>query len=157
MSHTYKSEYPSGLTTDPEIVQFFEDFYKTSDTPGAHDQYVDLFAKDATFILASKHCVGHDDGSITKNQAEITTTRHGMWTAVASRKHSIPKIFPFGNGTNEFMLYGSVALGLKNGAEAEVDWAARAEVLKSPSDGKWRMSFYQVYLDTGATAAYAKK
>ncbi|CAI6084193.1 hypothetical protein V2G26_020211 [Clonostachys chloroleuca] len=148
MSHTYKSDYPSDLTTDPEIVQFFEDFYKTSDTPGAHDKYVDLFTKDAQFVLASKRSVGHD---------EITTTRHGMWTAVASRKHTIPKIFPFGNGTNEFMLYGSVALGLKNGIDAEVDWAARAQVVKSSSDGKWRMSFYQVYLDTGATAAYAKK
>lgn len=44
------------------------------------------------------------------------------------------------------MLYGSVALGLKNGIDAEVDWAARAQVVKSSSDGKWRMSFYQVYL-----------
>jgi hypothetical protein len=44
------------------------------------------------------------------------------------------------------MLYGSVALGLKNGVEAEVEWAARAQVVKSSSDGKWRMSFYQVYL-----------
>jgi hypothetical protein len=44
------------------------------------------------------------------------------------------------------MLYGNVALGLKSGAESELEWAGRAEVVKSPNDGKWRMKFYQVYL-----------
>ena len=44
------------------------------------------------------------------------------------------------------MLYGNVALGLKSGAESELEWAGRAEVVKSSSDGKWRMKFYQVYL-----------
>lgn len=72
-------------------------------------------------------------------------TRIGMWSAVASRKHTIQKVFPFSIVANEFMLYGSVALGLRNGAEVDVDWAARADIVKSP-DGKWRMKFYQVYL-----------
>lgn len=69
-----------------------------------------------------------------------------MWAAVASRKHTVPKIFPFGSNTNEFMLYGTVALGLKNGAESELEWAGRAQLVKSPTDGKWRMKFYQIYL-----------
>lgn len=68
-----------------------------------------------------------------------------MWSAVASRKHTVHKVFPFSNESNEFMLYGSVALGLRNGAHADVDWAARADIVKS-ADGKWRMKFYQVYL-----------
>lgn len=72
MSHTYKSDYPSDLTTDPEIVQFFEDFYKTSDTPGAHDKYVDLFTKDAQFVLASKRSVGHDGRKFRPTQMEIS-------------------------------------------------------------------------------------
>lgn len=57
---SYQSEYPPGASVDPEIVKFFEDFYKISDIPGAHDQYVDLFTKDATFKLASKQAVGHE-------------------------------------------------------------------------------------------------
>lgn len=69
-----------------------------------------------------------------------------MWAAVAARKHSIPKIFPFGSNTNEFMLYGNVALSLKNGAESELEWAGRAQLVKSEADGKWRMKFYQIYL-----------
>lgn len=69
-----------------------------------------------------------------------------MWTAVESRKHTVPKIFPFGNNADEFMLYGTVDLGLKNGGSASLEWAGRAKIVKSSGDGKWRMKFYQVYL-----------
>lgn len=73
------------------------------------------------------------------------TTRVGMWSAVVSRQHSIHKIFPFSSQSAEFMLYGSVALGLRNGAGVDVDWAARAVIVKS-DDGKWRFKHYQVYM-----------
>ena len=69
-----------------------------------------------------------------------------MWAAVESRKHTVPKIFPFGGDSNLFMLYGTVDLGLKNGSESHLEWAGRAELEKSTSDGKWRMKFYQIYL-----------
>lgn len=69
-----------------------------------------------------------------------------MWAAVDSRKHTVPKIFPFGSDANEFMLYGTVDLGLKNGGSASLEWAGRAQIAKSAEDGKWRMKFYQVYL-----------
>ncbi|KFH44092.1 hypothetical protein ACRE_051360 [Hapsidospora chrysogenum ATCC 11550] len=57
---SYKSDYPAGVSVDPEIVAFFEEFYRISDTPGAHDEYVDLFTQDATFKLASKQATGHE-------------------------------------------------------------------------------------------------
>ena len=72
------------------------------------------------------------------------TTRIGMWSAVASRKHTVVHVFPF-DDSNTFMLHGVVALGLRNGANVDVDWAARAQVVKCP-DEKYRMQFYQVYL-----------
>ena len=43
-----------------------------------------------------------------------------MWTAVASRLHTPLKIFPFGGGSQEVMLYGGVAYVLKDGRRAEV-------------------------------------
>lgn len=46
--------------------------------------------------------------------------RKGMWAAVASRLHSPKQIFPFGEGSNEVMLYGNVAYGLKDGRKADV-------------------------------------
>lgn len=95
-----------------------------------------------------------------------------MWEAVASRKHQLFQIFPFGKGSDEVMLYGTVALQLKNGGSAEIDWAARAQLTKSAVSGKYRFKYYQVYLvsflpscdvtvlnqsqDTGAAAAYKK-
>lgn len=79
-----------------------------------------------------------------------------MWDAVAARKHTVPQIFPFGPGSREFMLHGTVDLRLKNGTETALDWAGRAKLVRSDDDGEWRMGFYQVYLDTGAAAAYKK-
>lgn len=54
--------------------------------------------------------------------AEILTIRKGLWTAVSSRQHTIIKIFPFGSGSNELMLYGTVAYTLKDGKKADVSF-----------------------------------
>ena len=60
MAHSYKSQYPSGVAVDPSIVEYFQDFYRISDTPDAHDEYTGKFTDDATFILASKVSHGRE-------------------------------------------------------------------------------------------------
>ncbi|POR34367.1 Uncharacterized protein TPAR_05444 [Tolypocladium paradoxum] len=137
MPHSYRSEVPCDPTVDAGILDFFETFYRISDTPGHHDAYVANFTDDATFILASKM------GPFP----EILATRQAMWAQVASRKHAPTKIFPFGGDSREFMLYGTVEFVFKDGRHGELPWAARA--VMDNSTGKWLMSFYQVYLDTG--------
>lgn len=67
-----------------------------------------------------------------------------MWEKVSSRAHKPVKIFPFGSGTDEAMLYGTVDYGLKDGRKNSVDWAARAHLVKENDAVK--MDFYQVYL-----------
>ncbi|KAF5675176.1 fungal specific transcription factor factor [Fusarium heterosporum] len=146
MEQSYSVQSPSDQSVQPHIIQFLQSFFSISDTPGETEKYVDMFTEDASFKLASKKASGH---------AEITTLRQSMWDAVASRKHTLHKVYPFGSGSNEVMLYGSVALQLKNGGSAEIDWAGRAELVES-QDGKYRLKDYQVYLDTGAAAAYKK-
>jgi len=141
MPHSYAAEFPAGIQVDEGIKQYFEEFYKTSDTPDAHEKYADSFTKDATFVMASKKVVGRD---------EILPVRKGMWIAVASRLHSPAKIFPFGPNSNEFMLFGTVAYTLKDGRKVEVEWAGRAKLVDE--SGSWKMSFYQIYLDTAAMA-----
>jgi hypothetical protein len=71
-----------------------------------------------------------------------------MWEKVSSRSHNPIKIFPFGAYADEVMLYGTVKYSFKSGGESEVDWAARAKLVKE--DGKVKMSFYQVYLVCGS-------
>jgi len=139
MAHSYKSEYPAGVQVDDGIKAFFEEFYKTSDTPDAHEKYADSFTKDATIIVASKKAVGSE---------EILQLRKGMWTTVASRLHTPHKIFPFGSGSSEVMLYGNVVYTLKDGRKADVEWGARASLVKD--GGRWKLQFYQVYLDSAA-------
>ncbi len=59
MDSSYTSEHPSGINIPPEALEFFQAFYRTSDTPDAHQQYANMFTEDATFILASKLSTGH--------------------------------------------------------------------------------------------------
>ncbi|CAL3964799.1 hypothetical protein PZA11_002276 [Diplocarpon coronariae] len=138
-THTYTSAYPPGIQVEAGIKTFFEEFYRTSDTPDAHDRYADFFAPQATLMLANKKGVGRE---------EILAVRRGAWAAVSSRLHTPVKIFPFGEGADEVMLFGTVKYVLKDGRESEVDWAARANLVKI--DGQWKLKFYQVYLDTAA-------
>ena len=68
-----------------------------------------------------------------------------MWSAVASRKHKPEKIFPFGPGSDEVMLHGTVDYGMKDGRQISgIEWAARAHLVKE--SGTVKMDFYQVYL-----------
>jgi hypothetical protein len=60
MAHSYKSQYPLEVVVDEEIKAFFEEFYKTSDSPEAHEKYADSFTGDATLIMASKKGVGRE-------------------------------------------------------------------------------------------------
>ncbi|KAI9050019.1 hypothetical protein LZ554_006164 [Drepanopeziza brunnea f. sp. 'monogermtubi'] len=147
-THTYAAEYPSppgdgdgDNTIDDGIKAFLADFYRISDTPDAHDPYAAQFAAAATLVMASRRGVGRE---------EILAIRKGMWAAVASRLHTPVRVYPFGkrDGGQELMLFGRVEYVLKDGRGAEVEWAARANIVKE--DGKWKMGFYQVYLDTAA-------
>ena len=56
---TYASQYPA-IEFDSAYKKFFEEFYATSDTPDAHEDYVQYFTKDATLIMASKKVVGSE-------------------------------------------------------------------------------------------------
>lgn len=135
MAHSYKASYPTHISVDPGIVVFFEKFYEVSDTPPAHEEYADSFAPDASFQIGIKEVKGRD---------AILAMRKGMWEAVASRKHTVYKVFPYGENATELMLYGKVQYGFRDGRETSVDWAARAEMVKV--GGKWQFGFYQVYL-----------
>ena len=75
---------------------------------------------------------------------DIFTMRKGMWDVVTSRKHTVYKVFPYGENATEAMLYGKVQYGFKDGRETSVEWAARAEMVQD--EGKWKFKFYQDYL-----------
>jgi len=60
MSSQYKLQLPSSVAQDPAIVQFFEDFYATSDTPDAHEKYAAMFTDDATFVLGNTNATGSE-------------------------------------------------------------------------------------------------
>ena len=63
----YTSQYPR-IPVDSVIKAYFEEFYKLSDTPDAHEAYTNAFTEDATLIMASKKAQG----------------RSGNWTYVCT-------------------------------------------------------------------------
>jgi hypothetical protein len=133
----YQGETPS-LTIDPRIPDFFARFYAVSDNPSeeSHAEYANSLTKDGTLIMGIKEAKGYDN---------ILEFRKGLWTGpVKTRQHKLNKIFPFGDNSNEVMLYGSVDYELKNGRNVTVHWAGRALMVEV--GGKLKMGFYQVYL-----------
>ena len=54
----YTSNWPKNLDQSPDLVKFFEEFYKISDTPDAHEQYTQQFTEDATLVMISKEAKG---------------------------------------------------------------------------------------------------
>ncbi|KIW91045.1 uncharacterized protein Z519_07939 [Cladophialophora bantiana CBS 173.52] len=147
---TYTGQVPPSLANkiDARIVPFFERFYHVSDTPSAHDDYAASFFPDADFVMGSKSVKGYD---------QVLELRKGLWTGpIQSRKHKLEKIFPFGEGSLECMLYGSVDYGLKNGKQLTVEWSARA-VLAEYEGKELRFKLYQVYLDSAPVANAARE
>ena len=53
----YTSQFPD-IPVDPALKAYFEEFYKTSDTPEAHEKYAESFTEDATLVMASKTVKG---------------------------------------------------------------------------------------------------
>ncbi|PNS18702.1 hypothetical protein CAC42_5241 [Sphaceloma murrayae] len=138
----YQASWPSGQQHDPAYVSFFENFYKISDTPDAHDEYVNQFTSDATLIMASKKVAGKDD---------ILAMRKAMWEKISGRSHTPESIYPFsstGADGQEVMLHGTVTYDFKAGGSGGLPWAARAKLVKE--GGKVKLGFYQVYLDSAA-------
>jgi len=60
---SYTSQWPKDLPQDPALIKFYEDFYRISDTPDAHEQYADQFTEDATLVMVSKEAKGRDGES----------------------------------------------------------------------------------------------
>jgi hypothetical protein len=60
MTSSYQSKFPPNTPVDGGIAEYFENFYKTSDTPDAHEKYVESFTRSATMIMASKISEGYD-------------------------------------------------------------------------------------------------
>jgi hypothetical protein len=110
-----------------------------SDNPNVHEEYARSLTDTATVIMDTKCVDGYKDvcfpslGPILASSVlfmdvpQILQFRHSLWSGpIKTCKHSISKIFPFDDNSNEIMLYGTVDYVLKNGKDVMVDWACRA-------------------------------
>lgn len=66
---SYRPVVPSNVEIHPQVESFFASFFRISDTPGLTDEYVRMFTKDATFVMASKSSRG-TEGSVSLQPVE---------------------------------------------------------------------------------------
>lgn len=55
---SYAANWPKDAEQDPAVVKFFEEFYRISDTPDAHEKYSEQFTEDAKLVMVSKEANG---------------------------------------------------------------------------------------------------
>lgn len=67
-----------------------------------------------------------------------------MWEHVQERKHTVEKVFPYGNDATDFMIQGVVDYVLKTGDKKNVVWAGRAKLVKV--SGRWKFQYYRIWL-----------
>lgn len=150
------SQYIASLPSDgrKDVQAYFENFYKVSDNPEAHEEYSKLFTENAKVILGPNTANGRSGTSTCFDpvlspirclhmRVEIVKMRHGMWEKVASRSHKPGKIYSFGADADDVMLDGTVDFVLKDGKKAGFEWGGRAHFTKE--DEGLKMDFYQVY------------
>ncbi|KAH8806144.1 putative fungal-specific transcription factor [Xylogone sp. PMI_703] len=137
-SNGYSPLYPQDANLlDPEIQKFISKFYEVSDNPELNEVWVDCFTKDAEVTM------GPDGG---KGKKELHGLRSRVWSVVASRKHTVTKVFPswFGGSQEyEVMLFGEVARRKKDGSSGVFSWAGHAVLKKGVED--WKFSYYRVW------------
>lgn len=54
----YKASVPADGSVSPAIQQFFESFYRTSDTADAHEAYAEQFTNDGTLVMSADEVKG---------------------------------------------------------------------------------------------------
>jgi hypothetical protein len=61
-THTYASQYPSGIQVNAGIKAFFEDFYRISDNSSKLEEWLACFTADADVAIGIKKAKGLDGG-----------------------------------------------------------------------------------------------
>jgi len=131
----------------PEVkANFIKGFYAVSDDPTKLDDYVAHFTPDAEVKMGIAPSATGAEG--------IRKLRSSMWSVIATRHHRPMGVYVLDAEAREVMVYGDLDLGLKNGERVYIQWSGRIVFGPGPD---LKMSFYQVYMDTGPIQAAAKK
>jgi hypothetical protein len=130
--------------TSSTIASFIRNFYKISDDSSAHADYTKAFAYDASDFSFQ---IGPMKPA--KTSEDIMQWRIKGWEPIATRKHTVYEVFSKAQGDDghEYMLYGRVDYGKKNGENAGASWAGRMKFdPKSIEKGEPKLAFYHVWL-----------
>lgn len=60
----YTASVPSDGSVKPEVLSFFESFYRISDTANAHEDYANQFTADGNLIMIADNVKGREGAEI---------------------------------------------------------------------------------------------
>lgn len=136
-TNQYDIEAPQGISVDPRIIPAFQKFYSYADDPTAHEQFANSWTPDGSYISGSIKAHGRD------RVLELRRFSHEK-TPIKKRFHYPQKLFVHGDNNLDTMLYGHMRFLLKDGAELEIEWGARA--LFEEHEGNLKFKIYQSYI-----------
>ncbi|RSL47702.1 hypothetical protein CEP53_009837 [Fusarium sp. AF-6] len=128
---------------DDGVHRFLDEYFKLSDIRECTTEYVNMFTKDAAFILDSQPC---------KGTAEITAAMEALWATISWRKHTIRDASPYGNNPGQVEIHGSVDLELLDGQKKTLVFTSKGHLTQVESEWGYKWDSYQVFIDLAALA-----
>ncbi|KAL6719988.1 hypothetical protein ACLMJK_001909 [Lecanora helva] len=119
--------------SDPQVKQFLEKFYETSNHPENHGDFADLFTSDGVYAMNDKRAKGKD---------EIRALRKAIWSHVPARDHYPIKIYTHGTDQYDLMAHGEVKYNHHHGHATETEWACSCNLVKEGEELK--VAYYQI-------------
>ncbi|PWN52925.1 hypothetical protein IE53DRAFT_384595 [Violaceomyces palustris] len=123
------------------LRDFITKFYRVSDTPQVHQEYVDLFT--------SSEPVRFQIGPMTPSTSlsGILEWRKAAWEAARDRQHTVLGIYPKEGGSDEIMIHGEVKMVQNaDGSLFHRAWVGRMVFEKGSMDTDPKITEYKVWL-----------
>ncbi|KAH8784987.1 hypothetical protein F5883DRAFT_707940 [Diaporthe sp. PMI_573] len=140
---TDSTKWPTAVEVPQPVKDLVHRFYNLldDDRPEVGAILADeIFTPDATAYFGGQPSTG---------SADIRISRINAWKSIASRKHSVSKVFVCKSDASDLLFIAHVAMGLRNGKEVEGEFCGRLTIAGAQGPNP-RLTLYQVWGDTSA-------
>lgn len=160
---TDSTKWPTAVEVPQPVKDLVNRFYNLldDDRPEVGAILADeIFTPDATAYFGGQPSTGSagmsfDLHNITKRclawpfvnlltSKDIRISRINAWKSIASRKHSVSKVFVCKSDASDLLFIAHVAMGLRNGKEVEGEFCGRLTIAGAQGPNP-RLTLYQVW------------
>ncbi|KAH8886620.1 hypothetical protein GQ53DRAFT_769189 [Thozetella sp. PMI_491] len=135
--NTAATEWPTGVYV-PSAVKLLVDKFLgllDDDSPDVGDALVEIF---------SPNGVAYFGGQPFKGASALRQSRIHAWTAIATRRHEVLRVYAADEAASDLLFIGNVAMGLRNGKSVKGEFVGRITILNPESEHPL-IQLYQVW------------